>query len=699
MLFLNRMCFAWVIALLCAVGPVASAGPYSPAGGQSGSTAIAVDDPGIVEWAAGCTVVRGLRRIDIPGNGYSFFGAPANALERPPADDTLDCVSLGQGGTATVTFDRPIANGPGDDFAVFSNGFAAGWIKPAFVEVSSNGTDFVRFPSVSLTPTAKQVQSFDTLDPTNLYDLAGKDPVGYGTPLDLGELAGLSPLLDINAVTQVRLVDAVGCIQDAYARYDSLNNKVNGPWPAPSAAGSEGFCLAGVGVIHAVPEPGTWALLLAAAMSGACLALRRRWRRGAGCQPASFRLAKQAGWRPAPQVLYKQRRCVMRTFSVVAKYLVKPSGIFNLFGLAVLAGLASLLVAGLARASDPLPVATLALPAPDVNAYSTNFRYDSQGVLYAWDGFHVLRYDAANSHFNTIGTVVGGTDANGPYNCADAGPINFSADGTEILLGNGGGGQAWLNHPTDTWHANRIWSMPILGGQVSTPVTTIPGHFDFVPVLAGLAGLGSDAGYFVDQGQYAGGVSSSSVSVFDKAKGTNVTVIDHVPGSSASIAVNPQGDRLYVGVGYDPTHRGDIYSFSLSQIASACSSGTPLGFLGGDFFNPTATNNQSGSGIFFDKDGYLFAGGGEGITCFRPDGTLSKTLAAGDPFSTTTTLVYDPAKDQVLAVVQDWGNGGVQTGAVYNARDFETAPEPATLVLLLSAFAMAATWYWRRRRP
>ena len=384
----------------------------------------------------------------------------------------------------------------------------------------------------------------------------------------------------------------------------------------------------------------------------------------------------------------------MRTLSVVVKYLVKQPGIVIARRVAVLTALASLLLGSPARASDPLPVATLALPAPDVNAYSTNFRYDSHGVLYAWDGFHVLRYDAANSHFNTIGTVIGGTDANGDYNCADAGPINFSADGTEILLGNGAGGMAWLSHPTDTWHADRVWSMPIAGGPINTPLTTIPGHFDFVPVPAGLAGLGSDTGYFVHQGQF----TTSSVSVFDKTKGTTVTVIDHVPGGSASIALNPQGDRLYVGVGYSSTHRGDIYSFSLSQIASAYSSQTPLDFLSGDFFNPTATNNQSASGLFFDQDGYLFAGGGEGITAFRPDGTLSKTLAVGDPFSTSTTLLYDPANDHVLAVVQDW-NTGLQTGTVYRAADFETVPEPATLVLLLLTFAMAATWCWRRRRP
>ena len=116
-------------------------------------------------------------------------------------------------------------------------------------------TDFFRFPSVSLTQTTTQVGSYGTLDPTNLYDLAGKDPAGYGTPFDLQELAGVSPLLNVNDVTEVRIVDCVGDINPAYATYDSQGNIVNGPWPAYSSAGSEGFCLAGVGVLN--PEP-TW---------------------------------------------------------------------------------------------------------------------------------------------------------------------------------------------------------------------------------------------------------------------------------------------------------------------------------------------------------------------------------------------------------------------------------------------------------
>src|SRR5262249_24540781 len=136
--------------------------------------------------------------------------------------------ALGQGGTATVTFARPITNGSGGDFAIFGNGFGTGsnseWVKPAFVEVSSDGVNFFAFPSVSLTSTASQVASGGTLDPTNLYDLAGKDPLGWGTVFDLNELAGVSPLLNVNDITAVRLVDCIDDVDPLYASHDSLGN-------------------------------------------------------------------------------------------------------------------------------------------------------------------------------------------------------------------------------------------------------------------------------------------------------------------------------------------------------------------------------------------------------------------------------------------------------------------------------------------
>jgi hypothetical protein len=281
---------------------VSSAGPYAPAGGQPGATAILATDRSIVEWASGATINRGLAEIDNPSLGYATYGGPngsgtsANTApigSPPQPQSTYYAVALGQGGTATLTFAQPITNGPGYDFAVFGNGFSEGsqeWCKPAFVEVSSDGANFFPFPSVSLTQTTTQVGSFGTLDPTNLYDLAGKDPVGYGTPFDLQELAGVSPLLNINDVTEVRIVDCVGDINPAYATYDSQGHIINAPWPATATAGSEGFCLAGVGVINAVPEPSTLALLVSAGLA-AGIAFRRR---------ASRRPADRDCQQPAP---------------------------------------------------------------------------------------------------------------------------------------------------------------------------------------------------------------------------------------------------------------------------------------------------------------------------------------------------------------------------------------------------------------
>jgi autotransporter-associated beta strand protein len=272
------MPYAWIIALLAAIGSPACAGPFAPAGGQPGATAIAVADPRLVGWASGATVVRGLRKIDNPSLGRAYYGgtdggttpvgqstannAPLGMPPQPPTNG--DAVALGQGGTATLTFQQPIMHIPGTsgdaayDFAVFNNGFSVGsleWSKPAFVEVSSDGVNFFRFPSVSLTQAATQVGSYGNLDPTNLYNLAGKDPIGWGTPFDLGELAPYaSQGLNINAVTHVRLVDVVGSINPDYASYDSQGHVVNSPWHAPSAVGSEGFCLVGVGVVHERPS-------------------------------------------------------------------------------------------------------------------------------------------------------------------------------------------------------------------------------------------------------------------------------------------------------------------------------------------------------------------------------------------------------------------------------------------------------------
>ena len=164
--------------------------------------------------------------------------------------------------------------------------------------------------------------------------------------------------------------------------------------------------------------------------------------------------------------------------------------------------------------------------------------------------------------------------------------------------------------------------------------------------------------------------------MFDETTGQNVTVIDNGPGASTALAFNPTDDRLYAGVGYG-ADRGNIYSFGLDQLDQAFQTNTPLDFAkSGVLFNPTASNNQSGAGMFFDADGYLFSGGNEGITCFKPDGTVSKVLDMGD----YTSLVYNPFNDQILAIPYDPGT----TGIVFNARRFRVGPRtvhPSRLIL------------------
>ncbi len=230
-------------------------GPFAPAAGQPGSTAIPKESPSIIAWATGIEIQRGLLDIANPnttvnGNNRATFGMPSNALG--PAEGTsFDVVSLGDNGVATLTFNRPIYNGPGFDFAVFENSFSDTFLELAFVEVSSDGHRFVRFPAVSLTPTNTQVGGFGTLDPTNIHNLAGKYRQGYGTPFDLDDIADSSNI-DINNIRFVRIIDAVGTIDPQYASYDSQGNIINDPYPTPFASG--GFDLDAVGAINVKNE-------------------------------------------------------------------------------------------------------------------------------------------------------------------------------------------------------------------------------------------------------------------------------------------------------------------------------------------------------------------------------------------------------------------------------------------------------------
>ena len=226
--------------------------------GTPGCNAIHCDSSAIIAWASGCTVVRGPVDIVNPDGPRVRYGEEEYGIG-PAGTVTTHAVSLGDGGTATLTFDIPITNVNGPDFAVFENSFNDSFLELAFVEVSSDGERFVRFPSTSLTPTETQVGSSGSLDPTYINNLAGKFRIGYGTPFDLDELCD-STGIDLNNITHVRLVDVVGTIDPQYATRDAFGHMVNDPYPTRDTIyASGGFDLTGVAVLQSMvgisPEP------------------------------------------------------------------------------------------------------------------------------------------------------------------------------------------------------------------------------------------------------------------------------------------------------------------------------------------------------------------------------------------------------------------------------------------------------------
>ncbi|HEY1603233.1 MAG TPA: hypothetical protein VGG64_26755 [Pirellulales bacterium] len=268
--------------LLAASASLAHAGPFDPQVGQPGALGIPAASPLFTEWASSvASLNRGPEDIANPSLGLASVGTASNALGSPVGNASR-VVSLGDGGSITVGFNMPIKNGPGPDLAVFENGFLSGGASQAFLElatvaVSSDGTNFFTFPDVSDTQTTTQVGGSGLLDASNLYDLAGKYIAGYGTGFDLSELANVSPLLNVNDITAVRITDVVGSIDPQYGTKDSLGNLINDPFPTPFT--SSGFDLNAVGAINVVPEPSGLFLGLTALVAVGALKITRSHRR------------------------------------------------------------------------------------------------------------------------------------------------------------------------------------------------------------------------------------------------------------------------------------------------------------------------------------------------------------------------------------------------------------------------------------
>jgi hypothetical protein len=221
-------------ALLCA-------GPYPKPADEEGTTAVYRDDPAFGMWASDYENYLQGDAVD------PEWQTPLKALGMATGSIS-DICSLGRGGEITLLFDAPVTNRDGWDFAVFENGMSDTFLELAYVEVSSDGANFVRFDCVSLTPAP--VGGFGAVDTTNVTGLAGKYRIGYGTPFDLEALAGkpevTGDLVDIDDITHIKIVDVIG---DG-SELDMYGNKVYDPYPT---TGSAGFDLDAVGVLTSDP--------------------------------------------------------------------------------------------------------------------------------------------------------------------------------------------------------------------------------------------------------------------------------------------------------------------------------------------------------------------------------------------------------------------------------------------------------------
>lgn len=225
---------------------VITAGPFCGIVGTEGCNAVHYSDTNIKGWASACTLNLGHYDIADPDSPIVSYGSAEEAVGAV-VEGNLAVVSLGDGGTATLSFDHPIVNGEGYDFAVFENSFNDSFLELAFVEVSTDGENFVRFPSTSLTSSCANVGGYGGIDATFIDNLAGKYRTGYGTPFDLEQLRD-SANINIDSIMFVRIVDVVGSVAPEYATYDQFGNIVVDPYPTNSY--SSGFDLDGVAVLN-----------------------------------------------------------------------------------------------------------------------------------------------------------------------------------------------------------------------------------------------------------------------------------------------------------------------------------------------------------------------------------------------------------------------------------------------------------------
>lgn len=220
----------------CEAGGAGDTGDAGPAHMEG----VPLGDPSISGWATGAVAYE-------PGEEATAYTNPEEALG-PASGVSTEVLVLGRGGSVTVSFDTVISDGPGAELAVFENGLGTVdelFAELAYVEISSNGTDFVRF-SVS-SNRSESVGAYQSVDPSQYAGFAGLHPAGTGTAFDFAEVATESEVLagtvDLASISLVRIVDVVG---DG-SQTDVEGNPIYDPYPT---TGTAGFDLDGVALLE-----------------------------------------------------------------------------------------------------------------------------------------------------------------------------------------------------------------------------------------------------------------------------------------------------------------------------------------------------------------------------------------------------------------------------------------------------------------
>jgi hypothetical protein len=282
----------------------AAAGPF-----PDYNQGILSNDARIVGWATGW---QDYVQPDPSSGGFSHNNSNQtdsidNAVLGAPTDFTLNgttkhVLSLGHGASITLTFGQAVPRQGGWNFAVFNNAFlsmASGlinrgggtnyvydgqgtnlapvvrgdnfvWTKPAFVDASSDATNWARFPvtywNTDILFQATVPDSPDhwlSQDVTMIDGLAGKAVLQYGTPFSLSALTNtpqvISGLVNLDNIRYIRLTDVIG---DG-STTDQYGNAIYSPYydgtqlpalvPTPDSS-TDGFCLRGVAILE-TPAP------------------------------------------------------------------------------------------------------------------------------------------------------------------------------------------------------------------------------------------------------------------------------------------------------------------------------------------------------------------------------------------------------------------------------------------------------------